>query len=122
MTDKEFSDFWEQQRLEKKKKTRKAILILLACIAGFILFTFTVAIIALLSSDAYKVASQEIRNNKAVLTAIGGVENVGWPSGSVSTHNDSGEALLNISVNGKSNDADVTVELVKQMAPGMSLR
>lgn len=114
MTDEQVRHVFEQNALKQKRKAKKMVFIVLGCVAGFVLIIITVVMRVMLSSDAYKIATKEISRNKEVEKATGGVEDIGWPTGNISTENDSGEAYFDISVNGKTKDIDVYIHIHKQ--------
>lgn len=101
---------------KRKRKTRRIVFIV---IGVFILFGsglfFGIRGI-MKSSDAYQAAVEYIGNNKEIAIETGGIKECGFPSGTISTTNGSGNAALTIGVEGEKKNLDVYVELEK--APG----
>ncbi|KOS05915.1 hypothetical protein AM493_07625 [Flavobacterium akiainvivens] len=101
-------------RQKQRKKTIKILSIVIPAVllaaTGFVFLVMGI----IKNTDAYQTAVREIKNNKEVIEATGGVEGFGvFPTGSVQTSNDSGSAQLSITVKGTQHDAEVYVELTK---------
>lgn len=103
--------------LEANRKIRKRNYKLIA----LVIVGLSIAVIAfvclvsygLKSTDAFKVAEQEIHKSSEIQTETGGIEDISLSTGSVSTHNNDGEASFDISVDGTKKDIDVSVYLTK---------
>lgn len=98
-----------------KPKRLPRILALIGLGVVFFAFTYLFAGSAMKSSDAYKVAIQNIEVNKDIIIETGGITGYGMmPSGSVSITNGQGQAQLQIKILGKNKDLKVSVYLEKE--------
>jgi len=98
-----------------KPKRLQRILVLVCIGIGFVGFVFLFAGSAMKSTDAYKVAIQNVEINSDIITETGGITGYGMmPSGSVSVKNGQGEAELHITVHGKTKDIEVSMHLEKE--------
>ncbi|MUU77234.1 RDD family protein [Winogradskyella endarachnes] len=98
-------------------KPSKTPRILALILAGLIFITFLVIFIGsvMKNSDAYKVAVENIEQNKLILEETGGITGYGiMPSGSINITNGFGKAQLSITVKGIEKDVNVDVYLTKQ--------
>lgn len=102
----------EANRKVRKRNYKIIALALGGLVIGITAFIFLITFI-LESSDAFKLSEHEIRKNAEILKATGGIVEVSCSTGSVSTHNDGGEANFDIDVKGRKNDVDVSVYLTK---------
>lgn len=101
----------------EKKRARKTIKIVLLSISAFVFLCFILVYVAskfVKSSDAYKTAVVYLDNDKLIAQATGGIEDYSLGAFNISTVNGSGTANFDITVEGKSKDIDVYVELEKQ--------
>ena len=81
----------------------------------FFVFVFLFAGSAMKNSDAYKVATKEIEQNKEIINETGGIKGYGMmPTGNVSISNGQGQAQLEIKVLGNTKDLNVSVYLEKE--------
>ncbi|MEL1245326.1 cytochrome c oxidase assembly factor Coa1 family protein [Flavobacterium sp. DGU11] len=101
---------------KRKRKTRRIVFIVIGVFVLFGCGLFFGIRAIMKSSDAYKTAVQYIGDNKEVVLEAGGIKDYGFPSGTISTTNGSGNAVLTIEVEGEKKSLDVYVELEK--APG----
>lgn len=102
--------------LKNPNKPNKTPRIITLVVIGMIFMTFLILFTgsAMKSSDAYKVAVENIEQNQAIIDETGGIKGYGMmPSGSVSITNGFGEADLNITVLGNEHDTSVRVILTK---------
>ena len=91
------------------------ILALIGVGIAFFMFVFFMAGNAMKNSDAYKVATKEIGQNKDILNETGGIKGCGMmPTGNVSISNGQGQAILEIKVLGNTKDLNVSVYLEKE--------
>lgn len=91
------------------------ILALIGVGVTFFVFIFLFAGSALKNSDAYKVATKEIEQNKDIIAETGGIKGYGMmPTGNVSISNGQGQAQLEIKVLGNTKDINVSVYLEKE--------
>ena len=91
------------------------ILTLIGVGVTFFVFVFLFAGSAMKNSDAYKVATKEIEQNKDIIAESGGIKGYGMiPTGNVSTSNGQGQAQLEIKVLGNTKDLNVSVYLEKE--------
>lgn len=98
-----------------KLKRLPRILTLIVVGITFFVFIFIFAGTAMKSSDAYKVAIQEIEQNQNILKETGGIKGYGMmPSGNVSISNGTGQADLQIKVIGNKKDLTIQVHLTKE--------
>lgn len=82
---------------------------------AFFMFVFLFAGSAMKNSDAYKVATKEIEQNKEIINETGGIKGYGMmPTGNVSISNGQGQAQLEIKVLGNTKDLNVSVYLEKE--------
>jgi uncharacterized RDD family membrane protein YckC len=99
---------------DKPSKTPR----ILALIGVAVIFmTFMIVFIgsAMKSSDAYKIAVENIEQNQNIIDETGGIEGYGlMPTGSININNGYGEAQLEIKVLGNHKDINVGVYLTKQ--------
>lgn len=106
-----------QEILEANRKIRKRnykliALVIIGLAIAVTAFVFLVSF-GLKSTDAFKTAEQEIHKSLEIQTVTGGIEAISLSTGSVSTHNNDGEANFDISVDGTRKDIDVSVYLTK---------
>lgn len=83
---------------------------------GFIFFVFVFLFTgsAMKSSDAYKIATKEIEQNKEIIDETGGIKGYGMmPTGNISISNGQGQTQLEIKVLGNTKDLNVSVYLEK---------
>ena len=82
----------------------------------FFVLVFFIAGNAMKNSDAYKVATKEINQNKDIINEIGGIKGYGMmPNGNISkSTNGQGQAQLEIKVLGNTKDITVSVYLEKE--------
>ena len=98
-----------------KPKRLPRILALIGLGAIFFSFTYLFAGSAMKSSDAYKVAIQNIEANKEIIEETGGITGYGMmPAGNVSISNGQGQAQLQIKVLGNTKNLEVNVYLEKE--------
>ena len=98
-----------------KPKRLPRIIALIGLGAVFFSFTYLFAGSAMKSSDAYKVAVQNIEANKEIIEETGGITGYGMmPAGNVSITNGQGQAQLQIKVLGKIKNIEVSVYLEKE--------
>jgi uncharacterized RDD family membrane protein YckC len=91
------------------------ILALIGVGVTFFVFVFLFAGSAMKNSDAYKVATKEIEQNKEIIAETGGIKGYGMiPTGNVSISNGQGQAQLEIKVLGYTKDLNVSVYLEKE--------
>jgi uncharacterized RDD family membrane protein YckC len=91
------------------------ILALIGVGVTFFVFIFLFAGSAMKNSDAYKVATKEIEQNKDIIAETGGIKGYGMmPTGNVSISNGQGQAQLEIKVLGNTKDINVSVYLEKE--------
>ena len=91
------------------------ILALIGVGVTFFVFAFLFAGSAMKNSDAYKVATKEIEQNKDIIAKTGGIKGYGMmPTGNVSISNGQGQAQLEIKVLGNIKDLNVSVYLEKE--------
>lgn len=91
------------------------ILALIGVGVTFFVFVFLFAGSAMKNSDAYKVATKEIEQNKDIIAETGGIKGYGMiPTGNVSISNGQGQAQLEIKVLGNTKDLNVSVYLEKE--------
>lgn len=91
------------------------ILALIGVGVTFFVFVFLFAGSAMKNSDAYKVATKEIEQNKDIIAETGGIKGYGMmPTGNVSISNGQGQAQLEIKVFGNTKDLNVSVYLEKE--------
>lgn len=103
---------------EENKKRKRKMLLIGGTVATVMVVGFTVFMVVILqfmkSSDAYTTAEKYLSENKEIIEATGGIKDFDmFPSGSISTSNQSGNASLNIGINGEKHDIDVHVNLEK---------
>ncbi|PTB97352.1 RDD family protein [Marivirga lumbricoides] len=88
---------------------------LVGIVVAFFAITIIFAGTAMKSSEAYKVAVNEIEQNQEILDKTGGIKGYGMmPAGSVNISNGMGYAQLEIKVEGNEVDLNVSVYLTKQ--------
>ncbi len=91
------------------------ILALIGVGVAFFVFVFLFAGSAMKNSDAYKVATKEIEQNKEIIAETGGIKGYGMmPTGNISIANGQGKAQLEIKVLGNTKDLNVSVYLEKE--------
>ncbi|TDB65299.1 RDD family protein [Arundinibacter roseus] len=91
------------------------ILALIGVGVTFFVFVFLFAGSAMKNSEAYKVATKEIEQNKEIIKETGGIKGYGMmPTGNVSISNGQGQAQFEIKVLGNTNDLNVSVYLEKK--------
>lgn len=91
------------------------ILALIGVGVTFFVFVFLFAGSAMKNSDAYKVATKEIEQNKEIINETGGIKGYGMmPTGNVSISNGQGQAQLEIKVLGNTKNLNVSVYLEKE--------
>jgi len=91
------------------------ILALIGVGIAFFMFVFLFAGSAMKNSDAYKVATKEIEQNKEIINETGGIKGYGMmPTGNISISNGQGQAQLEIKVLGNTKDLNVSVYLEKE--------
>ena len=91
------------------------ILALIGVGIAFFVFVFLFAGSAMKNSDAYKVATKEIEQNKEIIEETGGIKGYGMiPTGNVNISNGYGQAQLEIKVLGNTKDLNVSVYLEKE--------
>lgn len=91
------------------------ILALIGVGVSFFVFVFLFAGSAMKNSDAYKVATKEIEQNKDIIAETGGIKGYGMmPTGNVSISNGQGQAQLEIKVLGNAKDLNISVYLEKE--------
>lgn len=91
------------------------ILALIGVGATFFVFVFLFAGSAMKNSEAYKVATKEIEQNKDIIAETGGIKGYGMiPTGNVSISNGQGHAQLEIKVLGNTKDLNISVYLEKE--------
>lgn len=91
------------------------ILALIGVGITFFVFVFLFGGSAMKKSDAYKVATKEIEQNKDIIAETGGIKGYGMmPTGNVSISNGQGQAQLEIKVLGNTKDLNVSVYLEKE--------
>jgi uncharacterized RDD family membrane protein YckC len=91
------------------------ILALIGVGITFFVFVFFTAGNAMKNSDAYKVATKEIEQNKDIVNETGGIKGYGMmPTGNVNISNGQGQAQLEIKVLGNTKDLNVSVYLEKE--------
>lgn len=91
------------------------ILALIGVAIVFFVFVFFTAGNAMKNSDAYKVATSEIEQNKDIINETGGIKGYGIvPTGNISVTNGQGQAQLEIKVLGNAKDLNVSVYLEKE--------
>ncbi|PZR19459.1 MAG: hypothetical protein DI539_14030 [Flavobacterium psychrophilum] len=117
-TNNPYAEYERNIKQENKKRNRKMLLIGLS-VAAVIFIGITVFMLFIFqmmkNSDAYITAENYLTDNKEIIGATGGIKDFDmFPTGSISTYNDSGEAILTIGVNGKKHDIDVFVHLEKE--------
>ena len=99
---------------EKKPRTLIRVLVLVSLTVTMLFSLFLLVSSLMKSSDAYKVAIQTIEANYDVQERTGGIKSYGlFPKGSVKMTGTSGLAKFQIRVNGKNNDLNVHVKLIK---------
>jgi len=98
----------------KPAKLPRALALLGIGIA-FCAFTFLFAGSTMKNSEAYKVAIENIEQNKEIVAKTGGIKEYGlMPTGSINISNGYGKAQLEIKVIGNRKDANVTAYLTKE--------
>lgn len=81
----------------------------------FFVFVFFVAVSAMKSSDAYKIAVNEIEKNEQILSETGGIKGYGiMPRMKINISDGQGQAKLEINVLGNTKDMNVSVYLEKE--------
>ncbi|MDO5637538.1 MAG: RDD family protein [Myroides sp.] len=91
------------------------ILALIGVGVAFFMFVFLFVGSAIKNSDAYKVATKEIEQNKEIINETGGIKGYGMmPTGNISISNGQGQAQLEIKVLGNTKDLNVSVYLEKE--------
>lgn len=95
-----------------KPKKMPRILSLLGVGAIFFVFLFAFIGNAMKSSEAYKLAIQEIEKNTEIKKETGGIVGYGFmPTGNINISGNDGQAQLEITVKGKLKDIDVNTYL-----------
>lgn len=103
--------------IKNKNKANKLSRILALIGLGVISFSFMYLFAgsAMKSSDAYKVAIQNIEVNKEIIEKTGGITGYGMmPAGNISITNGLGQAQIQINVLGKIKNLEVSVYLEKK--------
>lgn len=91
------------------------IIALIGIGVSFFVFIFLFVGNAMKNSDAYKIATKEIEQNKEIIEETGGIKGYGMiPTGNVNTSNGYGQAQLVIKVLGNTKDLNVSVYLEKK--------
>ena len=114
MENKDSLDYIEKVSRDAKKKERKLLITIIAVFCGLALLIWGGVMIALTNSDAYAVSVEAIRSNTDVITATVGIDDIGWPSGELKTHNNEGEGHFSINVDGKIKDIEVNVSVYRK--------
>lgn len=100
--------------LEKSSRVKR-IFALIGIIVILILLMTLLTSSIVKSSDAYKVAIQDIQKNGEIKAEIGEVKSFGsFPKGSVEIQNGQGQAGLQITAIGSKKEKEITVYLVKE--------
>ncbi len=102
------------QNPNKPARLRR-ILVLAGIGISFFAFTILFAGFTMKSSDAYKVAVDEIKSNKEIQAETGGIKGFGMmPTGNINISNGQGKAQLEIKVLGIEKDLNISVYLEKE--------
>ena len=102
-------------KIPNKPTKLPRILALIGVGVTFFVFVFLFAGSAMKNSDAYKVATKEIEQNKEIINETGGIKGYGMmPTGNVSISNGQGQAQFEIKVLGNTKDLNVSVYLEKE--------
>ena len=98
---------------DTRKKVPTMLLAVLggALMIGFILFT---VISTMMNDGSYDAAVEYIESQEEIVSAVGGIERFGLPSGSIHTSNGYGSARLEIPVIGDDGRMTVEVTLTKE--------
>ncbi|AWH83675.1 hypothetical protein HYN59_00445 [Flavobacterium album] len=108
-----YDQILEANKRRKRKTAMIVIPIVVAVIALVVTGIFMIASFVK-NTDAYKAAVEHLGNDPEIQAATGGINDYSVSSFNIKTENGRGEATFDITVEGKSNNIDVYMELEKE--------